>query len=52
MATQWALDHCKEYGIVPSKSTLDFYQEYIYSYMDDEDKDNLALKKKLLLKFH
>lgn len=44
LATQWAIDHCKEWNVNLSKQDQNDWQEYIYSFTKAKDKSKYLLK--------
>lgn len=44
LATQWAIDHSKEWDVHLSKQNQKDWQEYVYSYTKAKDKSKYQLK--------
>lgn len=43
LATQWAIEHCKEWGIKVNEEDKNLWQEYIYSFSKAKDKSKYQL---------
>jgi len=43
LATQWAIEHCKEYQIKLNSKQINAWQDYIYSFTKAKDKSKYEL---------